>query len=177
MRVIEIFMAIPRLFLLLTIIAFIPPEWNKYMLYAMMAVIGLTSWMGSARFIRAEFFKLRNQDYVLAGPGVRPYDAVDPVPAHAAQRRHPVLVQASFGVAAAIFVETGLSFLGFGIKPPNPSWGQMLSRAVDPTTGVFNWWLAVFPGILIFLTVFGFNLIGDALRDAIDPKLKKQSAI
>jgi peptide/nickel transport system permease protein len=147
------------------------------MLYAMMAVIGLTSWMGSARFIRAEFFKLRNQDYVLAARACG-------LTTRSILFRHmlpngvtPVLVQASFGVAAAIFVETGLSFLGFGIKPPNPSWGQMLSRAVDPTTGVFNWWLAVFPGILIFLTVFGFNLIGDALRDAIDPKLKKQSAI
>jgi len=176
MRIIEIFMAIPRLFLLLTVIAFIPPEWNEYMLYAMMAVIGAFSWMGAARFIRAEFLRLRDQDFVQAAKAVG-------LPLRSVLFRHmlpngvtPVLVDASFGVAAAIFVETGLSFLGFGIKPPNPSWGKMLAEAVDTSTGVFNWWLAIFPGIMIFLTVFAFNLIGDALRDAIDPKLKKAAA-
>jgi peptide/nickel transport system permease protein len=173
MRIIEIFMAIPRLFLLLTVIAFIPPSLNEYMLYAMMAVIGAFSWMNSARFIRAEFMRLRDQDFVQAAQACG-------LPLRSILFRHmlpngvsPVLVDASFGVAAAIFIETGLSFLGFGIRPPDPSWGQMLSKAVDPTTGIFYWWLAIFPGILIFLTVFSFNLIGDALRDAIDPKLKK----
>lgn len=173
MRIIEIFMAIPRLFLLLTVIAFIPPSLNEYMLYAMMAVIGAFSWMNSARFIRAEFMRLRDQDFVQAAQACG-------LPVRSILLGHmlpngvtPVLVDASFGVAAAIFIETGLSFLGFGIKPPDPSWGQMLSKAVDPTTGVFYWWLAIFPGIMIFLTVFSFNLIGDALRDAIDPKLKK----
>ncbi|MBL1216468.1 MAG: ABC transporter permease [Planctomycetes bacterium] len=177
MRIIEIFMAIPRLFLLLTIIAFLPPEWGPYMLYAMMVVIGLTSWMSSARFIRAEFFRLRESDYVQAAKACG-------LPLRSILFKHmlpngvaPVLVSASFGVAAAIFIETGLSFLGFGIKPPNPSWGQMLNEAVDPDIGVFYWWLAIFPGILIFVTVFSFNLIGDALRDAIDPKLKKASAV
>ena len=173
MRIIEIFMAIPRLFLLLTVIAFIPPSLNEYMLYAMMAVIGAFSWMNSARFIRAEFMRLRDQDFVQAAQACG-------LPVRSILFRHmlpngvsPVLVDASFGVAAAIFIETGLSFLGFGIRPPDPSWGQMLSKAVDPTTGIFYWWLAIFPGILIFLTVFSFNLIGDALRDAIDPKLEK----
>jgi len=173
MRIIEIFMAIPRLFLLLTVIAFIPPSLNEYMLYAMMAVIGAFSWMNSARFIRAEFMRLRDQDFVQAAKACG-------LPVRSILFRHmlpngvsPVLVDASFGVAAAIFIETGLSFLGFGIRPPDPSWGQMLSKAVDPTTGVFYWWLAICPGILIFLTVFSFNLIGDALRDAIDPKLEK----
>jgi len=173
MRIIEVFMAIPRLFLLLTVIAFIPPSLNEYMLYAMMAVIGAFSWMNSARFIRAEFMRLRDQDFVQAAKACG-------LPLRSILFRHmlpngvsPVLVDASFGVAAAIFIETGLSFLGFGIRPPDPSWGQMLSKAVDPTTGIFYWWLAIFPGILIFLTVFSFNLIGDALRDAIDPKLNK----
>ena len=87
----------------------------------------------------------------------------------------PVLVDASFGVAAAIFIETNLSFLGFGIKPPDPSWGQMLSAAIDPSTGVFRWWLAIFPGVMIFLTVFCYNLLGDALRDAIDPYTKREA--
>ena len=176
-RVIEIFMAIPRLFLLLTIIAFIPPAWNDHLLYAMMVIIGLTSWMSAARFIRAEYLRLRHQDFVQAAQAVG-------LPMRSILFKHmlpngvtPVLVDASFGVAAAIFIETGLSFLGFGIKPPNPSWGHMLSKAVNPATGLFYWWLAVFPGIMIFLTVFSFNLIGDALRDAIDPKLKKAAAI
>ena len=79
------------------------------------------------------------------------------------------------GVAAAIFIETNLSFLGFGIKPPDPSWGQMLSAAIDPSTGVFRWWLAIFPGVMIFLTVFCYNLLGDALRDAIDPYTKREA--
>ena len=173
MRIIEIFMAIPRLFLLLTIIAFIPAELNKYMLYAMMAVIGATSWMTSARFIRAEFFRLRNQDFVQAAQACG-------LPLRSILFKHmlpngvtPVLVDVSFSIAAAILLETGLSFLGFGIKPPDPSWGQMLAGAVDTSTGVFRWWLAIFPGIMIFLTVFCFNVVGDALRDAIDPKLKK----
>lgn len=173
MRIIEIFMAIPRLFLLLTVIAFIPPEWNEYMLYAMMAVIGMFSWMSSARFIRAEFFRLRDQDFIQSAKACG-------LPLRSVLFKHmlpngvtPVLVDASFAVAAAIFIETGLSFLGFGIKPPEPSWGQMLADAVDPTTGVFYWWLAIFPGVMIFITVFAFNLIGDAMRDAIDPKLKK----
>jgi len=177
MRIIEVFMAIPRFFLLITIIAFIPPEYNQYMLYLMMVVIGLTSWMGAARFIRAEFFRLREVDYVQAAKACG-------LPLRSILLRHmlpngvtPVLVDASFGVAAAIFLETGLSFLGFGIKPPEPSWGQMLSQAVNLSTGVFYWWLAIFPGIMIFLTVFSFNIIGDALRDAIDPKLKKASAL
>lgn len=175
MRVIEIFMAIPRLFLLLTIIAFIPPQYNEHMLYAMMVVIGLTTWMGGARFIRAEFFRLREQDFVQAAKACG-------IPVRSILFRHmlpngvtPVLVDASFSIAAAILLETNLSFLGFGIKPPNPSWGQMLSDAVDPQTGVFYWWLAIFPGLMIFVTVFAFNVIGDAMRDAIDPKLKKAS--
>lgn len=172
MRIIEIFMAIPRLFLLLTVIAFIPPQWNQYMLYAMMAVIGALSWMDPARFIRAEFMRLRDQEFVQSARACG-------LPVRSILFKHmlpngvtPVLVDASFTVAAAIFIETGLSFLGLGIKPPGSSWGQMLSGAVDPASGVFHWWLAILPGIMIFLTVFALNLIGDALRDSIDPKLK-----
>lgn len=177
MRIIEIFMAIPRFFLLITIIAFTPAEWNEYRLYFMMVVIGCTSWMGSARFIRAEFFKLREMDYIQAARACG-------LPLRSVLFKHmlpngitPVLVAAAFGVAAAIFLETGLSFLGFGIQPPEPSWGQMLSDAVNRSTGVFYWWLAIFPGIMIFFTVFSLNLVGDVLRDAIDPRLKKAQAV
>jgi len=177
MRIIEMFMTIPTIFLLLTILAFFPPEWNPYMVYAMMIVIGLTSWMGAARFIRAEFFQLREMDFIVAAKACG-------LPLHSILFKHmlpngvaPVLVDASFGVAAAIFIETNLSFLGFGIKPPDPSWGQMLSAAIDPSTGVFRWWLAIFPGLMIFLTVFCYNLLGDALRDAIDPYTKRQAHV
>lgn len=170
MRIVEIFMAIPRLFLLLTIIAFLPPQFNQYMLYAMMIVIGATSWMGGARLLRAEFLRLRDQDFIHAARAAG-------LPVRSIILRHmlpngmtPILVDTSFAIAAVILLEANLSFLGFGIKPPNPSWGQMLAQAIDPATGVFRWWLAVFPGLMIFLTVFSLNIIGDALRDAIDPK-------
>ncbi len=170
MRIVEIFMAIPRLFLLLMIMAFIPPQWNRYMLYAIMAVIGATSWMGGARFLRAEFLRLRDQEFVHAARAAG-------LPIRSILFRHmlpngmtPILVDSSFAIAAAILLEANLSFLGFGIKPPVPSWGQMLAQAIDPATGVFHWWLALFPGVMIFLTVFSLNIIGDTLRDAIDPK-------
>ncbi len=174
MRIVEIFMAIPRLFLLLMIMAFIPPQWNQYMLYAIMAVIGATTWMGGARFLRAEFLRLRDQEFVHAARAAG-------LPIRSILFRHmlpngmtPILVDSSFAIAAAILQEANLSFLGFGIKPPDPSWGQMLAQAIDPATGVFRWWLAVFPGLMIFLTVFSLNIIGDALRDAIDPKQRRE---
>ncbi len=170
MRIVEIFMAIPRLFLLLMIMAFLPPQWNQYMLYAIMVVIGATTWMGGARFLRAEFLRLRDQEFVHAARAVG-------LPIRSILFRHmlpngmtPILVDSSFAIAAAILLEANLSFLGFGIKPPDPSWGQMLAQAIDPATGVFHWWLALFPGVMIFLTVFSLNIVGDALRDAIDPK-------
>lgn len=170
MRIIEIFMAIPRLFLLLLVMAFIPPQFSSYTIYAMMIVIGLTSWMNCARFVRAEFLKLRELDYICAAKAVG-------LPRRSIIFYHllpngitPVLVDASFTIAAAILLETSLSFLGFGIKPPDPSWGQMLAEAIDPSTGVFHWWLAFFPGVMIFLTVFSLNSIGDALRDVLDPR-------
>ena len=175
MRIVEIFMAIPRLFLLLMIMAFIPPQWNQYMLYAIMAVIGATTWMGGARFLRAEFLRLRDQEFVHAARAAG-------LPIRSILFRHmlpngmtPILVDSSFAIAAAILLEANLSFLGFGIKPPDPSWGQMLAQAIDPATGVFRWWLAVFPGLMIFLTVFSLNIIGDALRDAIDPKQRSRA--
>ncbi|MCH8822794.1 MAG: ABC transporter permease [Planctomycetes bacterium] len=170
MRIIEIFMAIPRLFLLLLVMAFIPPQFSSYTIYAMMIVIGLTSWMNCARFVRAEFLKLRELDYICAAKAVG-------LPRRSIIFYHllpngitPVLVDASFSIAAAILLETSLSFLGFGIKPPDPSWGQMLAEAIDPSTGVFHWWLAFFPGVMIFLTVFSLNCIGDALRDVLDSR-------
>lgn len=163
MRLMEIFEAIPVLFLLLTIIAFFGRS-----IYLMMIIIGITGWSGYARYVRAEFLKLRKQDYVQAA-------IASGLPLQSILFRHilpngvaPLLVAISFGVASAILTEATLSFLGLG-PVDVPSWGQMLNQAVKSST--FNWWMAAFPGGAIFLTVFAYNLIGEALRDAIDPQL------
>lgn len=172
MRLIEIFEAIPTFLVLITIVA----AWrsNPYVsvLYLMMAVIGALSWTGTARFIRAEFLRLRNLDFVHAAvaTGVRKtaiiYRHVLP------NALTPVLVTATFGVASAILTEATLSFLGLGLVD-EPSWGQMLQQARSGGQG-FVWWMAIFPGLAIFLTVYAYALIGDAVRDALDPKLKKR---
>lgn len=165
MRLVEIFEAIPTLFLLLTFVAFFGRS-----IYMMMIIIGITSWSGYARYVRAEFLKLREQDFVLAAVACG-------LPLPSILFRHmlpnglaPLLVAASFGVASAILAEATLSFLGLGLVD-DPSWGQMLNQAVQSST--FNWWLAVFPGGAIFLTVFAYNLIGEALRDAVDPHTQR----
>ncbi|MDA0803260.1 MAG: ABC transporter permease [Planctomycetota bacterium] len=165
-RVVEIFMAIPVLFLLIVAAAVLPRN-----TYVMMAIIGCVSWPGPARFIRAEFLKLRNTDFVQAARALG-------LPLHTILFKHmltngvtPVLVQASFAIAAAILAEATLSFLGLG-PVGQASWGKLLASATGET-GQFIWWLAIFPGLAIFLTVLAYNLLGEALRDAIDPKLRK----
>jgi len=167
MRIVEIMMAIPTFFLIITIVAFFPRS-----LFNIMIIIGITSWTGDARFIRAEFFKLREQDFVQAAVSLG-------LPLRSILFRHmlpngiaPVLVNATFGIAGAIFIEAALSFLGFGVAPPTPSWGQMLSLGVS-TTGRLLWWLTLFPGLAIFFTVMAYNLVGEGLRDSIDPRLRK----
>jgi peptide/nickel transport system permease protein len=167
MRLVEIFEDIPTLFLLLTFVAFFGRS-----LYMMMVIIGVTSWSGYARFVRTEFLKLRKQDYVQAA-------VASGLPLSSILFRHmlpngvaPLLVSVSFGIAGAILAEATLSFLGLGVVDA-PSWGQMLDQAVKSST--FNWWMAVFPGGAIFMTVFAYNLIGESFRDAIDPKLSGQS--
>ena len=167
MRLVEIFEAIPTLFLLLTFVAFFGRS-----LYLMMVIIGITTWTGYARFVRAEFLRLRKMEFVQAA-------IVSGLPVRSILFRHmlpngiaPVLVAASFGVASAILYEAILSFLGLGLID-NPSWGEMLNQAVQAAS--FYWWMAFFPGGAIFITVFSYNLLGEALRDAIDPYLKKNS--
>jgi len=167
MRLVEIFEDIPTLFLLLTFVAFFGRS-----LYMMMVIIGVTVWSGYARYVRTEFLKLRKQDYVQAA-------VASGLPLHSILFRHmlpngvaPLLVAVSFGVAGAILSEATLSFLGLGVVDA-PSWGQMLDQAVKSST--FNWWMAVFPGGAIFMTVFAYNLIGEAFRDAIDPKLSRRN--
>lgn len=162
-RIIEIVMCFPTFFLILAVLAFIGPS-----LYNIMIVIGLTSWTGIARLVRGEFLKLRSQDFVQAieACGASSFRIIFKhiMPNALA----PVLVSASFGVASAILVESSLSFLGFGVQPPTPSWGEILSQSRDFMD--FAWWLTLFPGVAIFLTITSFNLVGEGLRDALDPK-------
>ncbi|MEQ9455531.1 MAG: ABC transporter permease [Phycisphaeraceae bacterium] len=174
MRLVEIFEFIPQLYLLLIFSAFFPgdqpeilPGVEVHRIYLIMGIIGLTSWTSYARFVRAEFLRLRNQDFVQAARACG-------LPLQSILFRHilpngltPVIVSASFGVASAILAEATLSFLGLGLIE-EPSWGQLLNQAQQ--SGSFLWWIALFPGLAIFLTVFAYNLIGEALRDAIDPK-------
>jgi peptide/nickel transport system permease protein len=170
MRVVEIFASIPTLFLLLTFVAFFPRN-----LYIMMAIIGFTSWYGYALFLRAEFLRLRRQDFVQAAIACG-------LPLRSILFRHmlpngmtPILVNASFGVASAVLYESTLSFLGLGLVD-EPSWGQMLSQAIGPG-GSFYWWIALYPGLAIFLTVFAYNLVGEAMRDAIDPHTQRSAQL
>lgn len=169
MRLVEIFEDIPTLFLLLTFVAFFGRS-----LYMMMVIIGVTGWSGYARYVRQEFLKLRKQDYVQAA-------VASGLPLTSILFRHmlpngvaPLLVAVSFGVAGAILSEATLSFLGLGVVDA-PSWGAMLDQAVKSST--FNWWMAVFPGGSIFMTVFAYNLIGEAFRDAIDPRLSDKAGV
>ena len=169
MRLVEIFESIPTLFLLLTFVAFFGRN-----IYLIMIIIGLTSWSGYARYARAEFLKLRKQDYVQAavasGLSLRSILFRHMLPNGVA----PLLVSVSFGVASAILAEAVLSFLGLG-PVEAASWGQMLNQSVKAST--FNWWMAVYPGGAIFLTVFAYNLMGEALRDAIDPKAAGKAGV
>jgi peptide/nickel transport system permease protein len=165
-RVVEVFMAVPVLFLLIVAAGVLPRN-----TYVMMAIIGCFTWPTAARFTRAEFMKLRNQDFVQSAKSVG-------LPLRSILFKHmlpngvtPVLVDASFLIAAAILTEAVLSFLALG-PAGQASWGKLLNSATGEA-GTFLWWLAIFPGGAIFLTVLAYNLIGEALRDAIDPKLKK----
>lgn len=164
-RVIEVVMCIPTLILILALLAIVdqPTIWH------MMAVIGCTGWTGIARLTRAEFMKLKQTEFTSAARalGFRPTRIVF---------RHilpnamtPVLVPISFGIAAAILIESGLSFLGFGTPPPSPSWGTLLSSG---RSNLEMWWLTVFPGIGVFGAVLAYNLIGEGLQQAIDPRLR-----
>ena len=167
MRIVEITEAIPRLVVLMIVTQFFGKN-----IWLMMVTIGLISWTSDARFIRAEFLRLRRQDFVQAAVAAG-------LPLRNLLFRHllpngvaPVLVNVSFGVAGAILLESVLSFLGLGLEAEDASWGQLLDQARQGGSG-FNWWIATFPGLAIFLTVFAYILIGEAMRDAIDPKLKK----
>lgn len=163
MRLVDIMLAIPTFFLVLAVIAFLEPS-----IVNVMAVIGLTSWMGVTRLVRAELLSLREREFVLAARALGASDArligVHLLPNALA----PVLVAVVLGVAEAILIESALSFLGLGVQPPSASWGNILTEGKDYIA--IAWWLSLFPGLAIWVTVLGFNLLGEGLRDAIDPR-------
>ncbi len=162
---VDIVICFPRFFLILTVVALVKPSlWN------IIIVLGLTGWTGTARLIRGEILSLRERDFIQAaravGAGAPRIILRHLVP----NALTPVLVSATLGVAGAILTEAGLSFLGFGVQPPQPTWGNILTEG---RLYIFDaWWLTVFPGLAILLTVLAFNLVGEALRDAWDPRLK-----
>ncbi|MBI4849493.1 MAG: ABC transporter permease [Nitrospirae bacterium] len=164
MRVIDIMLSIPTFFLILAVIAFIGPGiWN------IMIVIGLTSWMGVARLVRAEFLSLKEREFVLAARALGASDMRIIFRHIMVNSMAPVFVSAVLGVASAILVESALSFLGIGIQPPVPSWGNILTLGKDNIE--IAWWLSVFPGVAILITVLSYNLVGEGLQDALDPRL------
>ena len=164
-RIIEVMMCFPTFFLILTVLAFLRPS-----IYNIMIVIGLTGWPGVARLVRGEFLKQRKLDYVTAARAVGASDLRIIFSHILPNSLAPVLVSATFGIAGAILVESSLSYLGFGVPPPTPSWGEILSQSKSYID--FAWWLTIFPGAAIFLTVTAYNLVGEGLRDAVDPRLK-----
>ncbi len=167
MRAVDIMLCFPSFFLILTVVALLPAS-----IYNIMIVIGLTSWMGTTRFVRAEFLSLREQDFVTAAKalGVGNFRIIfrHMMPNAVA----PVLVSSTIGIATAILTEAGLSFLGFGVPPPHATWGNILS---DGKRFIFDApWLTFIPGIAILIVVLCFNLFGEGLRDALNPKLRER---
>jgi len=163
MRVVDIMLCFPTFFLILAVIAFLEPS-----IFNIMAVIGATSWMGVARLIRAEVMTLKERDYVAAAKVMGGHDAWIIIRHLIPNAIGPVLVSATLGIGGAILVESALSFLGLGVQPPIPSWGNILMDGKS-TLGI-AWWLTVFPGICILLTVLAYNLLGDGLREYLDPR-------
>jgi peptide/nickel transport system permease protein len=170
-RVIEIVICFPTFFLILTVLALFDKsllKFDKTGMLGIMVVIGLTGWTGIARIVRGEFLKLRESDFVTAARAVGAKDFSIIAKHILPNSLAPVLVSATFGVASTILIESSLSFLGFGVQPPTPSWGDILSQSRDFMD--FAWWLTLIPGVAIFITITSYNLIGEGLQDAIDPR-------
>jgi peptide/nickel transport system permease protein len=162
-RLIEIVLCFPFLLLVLAIVALFRPSF-----LTVLVALGVTSWTTEARFMRGEFLRIREMEFAQAARASGARDARIIFRHLLPNALAPVLVSASFGVASAILTESALSFLDMGVPPPTPSWGNILTiaeRHID-----YAWWLLVFPGVAIFLTVAAFNIIGDRVRDALDPR-------
>ncbi len=164
MRTVDIVLCIPTLFLILMLIVFLGPS-----LFNIMVIIGLTGWTELSRLVRAEFLTLKQRDYVSVARAVGASNGriifIHILPNALA----PIFISATFGIAGAILLESGLSFLGLGVKPPMASWGNILTSSTECMREA--WWLTLAPGMAIFITVLGYNLLGDGLRDAMDPRL------
>lgn len=166
MRFVDIMLCFPTFFLILAVVALLEPSiWN------IMVVIGATGWMGMARLIRAEILSVKERDYVLAARALGASHARIIWRHIIPNAMAPVLVAATLGVAAAILTESALSFLGIGVQPPTPSWGNILTAGKDSIE--VAWWLSFYPGMAILITVLGYNLLGEGIRDAIDPRLRE----
>jgi peptide/nickel transport system permease protein len=166
MRLVDLMLVFPRFFLLLAVLAFLRPS-----IWTIMAVIGLTGWMGVTRLVRAEFLALKEREFVLwsQAVGAAGFRVV---------WRHilpnamaPVLVAMTLGIPAAILTESGLSFLGLGVQPPFATWGNILNEGKDAIE--IAWWLSFYPGLAILVTVLSYNLLGEGIRDALDPRLRQ----
>ncbi|MCX5899755.1 MAG: ABC transporter permease [Proteobacteria bacterium] len=167
MRLVDIMLCIPSFFLILAVIAFIGQSiWN------IMAIIGLTSWMGVSRLVRAEFLSLKEREFVQAARASGAGDLRIIFSQILPNAMAPVFVSAILGIAAAVLIESSLSFLGLGVQPPLPSWGNILTSGKDNMETA--WWLSVFPGCAILITVLGYNLLGEGLQDVLNPRLKNK---
>ncbi len=165
MRFVDVMLCFPTFFLILAVIAILEPSiWN------IMIIIGLTGWMGITRLVRADFISLKERDFVLAARVIGASDLriifIHILPNAMAS----ILVAATLGVAGAILTESALSFLGIGVQPPTPSWGNILTAGKDNID--IAWWLSLYPGLAILITVLGYNLLGEGIRDPLDPRLR-----
>ena len=165
MRITDIFLCIPTFLLILMVIAFVGPS-----IINIMVVIGLTSWTDVARLVRGEVLALKEREFVQAARLIGMRDSRVIFRHILPNALGPVLVVATLGIGGAILIESSLSYLGLGVQPPTPSWGNMLEEGKEHLTDA--WWLITFPGLAIFLTVLGYNLLGEGLRDMMDPRLR-----
>ncbi|MDQ5984486.1 MAG: Dipeptide transport system permease protein DppC [Syntrophus sp. SKADARSKE-3] len=166
MRFVDMMLCFPTFFLILAVIAFLEPSiWN------IMIIIGATGWMGITRLVRAEFISLKERDFVLAARSIGASDRRIIFLHILPNAMTPILVAATLGVAGAILTESALSFLGIGVQPPTPSWGNILTAGKDNID--IAWWLSLYPGLAILITVLGYNLLGEGIRDALDPRLRR----
>jgi peptide/nickel transport system permease protein len=163
MRLVDIMLCFPTFFLILAVITMLEPS-----IWYIMIIIGLTGWTGVARLVRAEVLSLKSRDFVLAARVLGASDRRIIFRHILPNALSPVLVSATLGVAGAILTESALSFLGIGVQPPTPSWGNILTLGKDYIE--FAWWLSLFPGMAILVTVLSYNLVGEGIRDALDPR-------
>ena len=163
MRLVDVMLCFPTFFLILAVIAFLEPSiWN------IMIIIGATGWMGIARLVRADFMSLKERDFVTAARVLGAGDTRIIFRHILPNAMTSILVAATLGVAGAILTESALSFLGIGVQPPTPSWGNILTAGKDNID--IAWWLSLYPGLAILITVLGYNLLGEGIRDALDPR-------